>query len=172
MLSTRNILILVICVHLFSLYGYLITTKKGTKTLTQVTKTVEQQLRSRGLKFKNADVYLGTIPKGLAGLTLGIPNIYVYIVLNKEYFENASDEIREALVLHEYTHYLGFRSHVNKYMQKAEFLKQTNELGTFYLYRACPSSIMHESDEVSTCFNKYKDFYYKDAVELIKKGRS
>ena len=166
-LNLRNILIAILAIQLLGIFGLYFTSKRGDKSLEQVTSIVEKRFTDAGIKFKKAKVSLGKIPSGLAGVTIGIPYIFVYIVLDEDYFYNASNEVREALVLHEYTHYLGVSKHTNGYMNDIEWIFKKTPLGGFYLWRKCPISIMHESDEVNTCFYKYKEYYYKDAIKQI-----
>jgi beta-lactamase regulating signal transducer with metallopeptidase domain len=132
---------------------------------TTVVSKVENELRMKGLKFESADIYLTEmidIPSAV-GVTYFIPieiaSTKPWIEIKKSYFMNSSDEVREALILHEYGHYLG-ASHDSNIMKItiSPFLSG---------FDTCPASVMHPSDSMVGCFKNHREYYYLELIDKV-----
>lgn len=130
-----------------------------------VVSKIENELRMRGVKFEPADIYLTEmldLPSAV-GVTYFIPVEVSFtkswIEIKKSYFMNSSDEVQEALVLHEYGHYLG-AEHDSTMMRIpiSPFLSG---------YDTCPATVMHPSDSLAGCFNSHREYYYTELIQKI-----
>ncbi len=134
-------------------------TERQVRELSYAVSEVEENLRNMGLKFKNADVYLtelNFLPDTAVAVTRLPFLLNRWIEVRRSYFASAPVELREAVILHEYGHYLGLE-HDSTY-------GFSNQLDRF-----CPSSIMHPSDEMRMCFLVHKNYYYLELVRKVNK---
>lgn len=129
---------------------------KGRRELLNTVKLVETGLRSEGLLFENANVSLSNMPDyptEVAGVTRtrGVK----WIKLRRNYFINATSEVREALLLHEYGHYLGLDHDDDMFYDVVKNFE-------------CPKTVMHSTNDLYYCFNLYRDSYYRDIANRVK----
>ena len=130
-----------------------------------VVSKVENELRMRGLQFDSAEVYLTEMVDfpSAVGITYTIP-IEIgftksWIEIKKGYFNDSSDEIREALILHEYGHYLG--------ANHDSAMRKFRQYSYFSGYESCPATVMHPTDSLMGCFNSHRQYYYDDLVKRV-----
>jgi hypothetical protein len=117
---------------------------------------VENELISRGIVFTPTLVKLtnrfdSTLLVGLTTIGRVVP--VAWIELNRKYFKAAPAEVKEALLLHEYGHYLGLNHSPDAYIF----------MNTLF----CPTSVMHPTDSMSLCFNANRDYYYSVLVKQV-----
>lgn len=121
--------------------------------LNPIVSIVEKELKNRGLVFNPARIYLTDMRNmsNAVGVTITDPQVYLgkWIELRQSYYINAPDEIKEALVLHEYGHYLG--------------LEHNNGMGSMF----CPMSVMHYSHDMEGCFFRYREYYYNELAQEV-----
>lgn len=122
---------------------------------------VESNLQAVGIKFNKAKVTIDDmigLPNSFVGVTYPGPQFLSFIKIRADYFMKAPMEIREALVLHEYGHYLGVLSHDDRYLPYVLPIRFPNK---------CPTSVMHSYDDMSGCFFLMREYYYKELKNKI-----
>lgn len=117
---------------------------------------VERRLESRGVKPVYTILVFDSSMKGIVGRAIRVTPFLGYIIISTKHFAVSSDEVMEALILHEYAHVLGYN----------------REDSVHYSFRAglCPASVMHPSDDMEGCFYRFRNYYYSEVIKHLTKN--
>ena len=161
---------LVICAFSFLYYQiskYYLIKNKTTSELERSITTVIWELNKRDIKLTRKKLIVQffdqnnteyRLLRGAVGFTYnGLSQDY--ILIERTYFKQSTDEVREALLLHEIGHALGLK-HVWGF-------SNISQDGTIFSY--CPTSVMHPSDPIDNCFYRFRNYYYSQIVDMLKK---
>lgn len=158
MISNIKIFLFVTLIHVLVVYLAVpmsFSKNEDIAEILPISRIVEQELKSRGLKFTSPTIIMSDLafhPDSYA-VTKGA-GLFKYIEVNKNDFKKMPHEIKEALILHEYGHYLGIWTHFND--------RKRNSYA-----QGCPKSVMHESDMMQNCFYNYRNYYYNELVSRV-----
>lgn len=119
---------------------------------------VETELMSRGvvpiytfLEFDSSMRGSGDVARAAV-----ISPFLGYIRVEPFKFLQSTEEVNEALILHEYAHVLGYRRDKKvHYDLKAGF---------------CPASVMHSFDDMEGCFYRFRNYYYSEVTKHLTKN--
>lgn len=121
---------------------------KGSPNVFHRVKKIEKKVLKK-LDVSGVTIILGDL-KDNVGLYTGC-----CIFLDYSYIVKSSDEVVEALILHEYGHHLGYLRGEIHYDNISPDL--------------CPVSVMHRSSDLEGCFYKNRDYYYNEVIEYKEK---
>lgn len=173
--------ILFICIGLAtstSLFNAIVLNSPINKTnsdLEAIISTITNELSARGITLKRKDIIYRFYTPSRITPKIGLSSVaYFYpsiagktIAIDRTNFDKSSQEVREALILHEIGHSFGVM-HDDSWKW---FGLGKGALITFQS-KSCAISVMHSEDDMSGCFWQFRKYYYDELVITIKAAES
>lgn len=149
---------------------------RTTPELERVISDIQVELRYRGIEFNRKDIIFKFYKvNSFSNKIMSTSVAYFYpafsgkfIAIDKENFDKATPEVREALILHEIAHSMGVFQHDDSWkwfgMGRGAVLHLQS--------KSCAISVMHSSDNMAGCFDQFKGYYYDEVVAKIKAAKT
>lgn len=169
--------ILFICIGLAtstSLFNAIILNSPMNKTnpdLEKTLTTITNELALRGVTLKRKDIIYRFYTPSRITPKIGVSSVaYFYpsltgktIAIDKQNYDKSSEDVREALLLHEIGHSFGVM-HDDSWKWFGLGKGATLDFRS----KSCAISVMHSSDDMAGCFQSFRSYYYDELVVRIK----